>query len=311
MVTTVIAMTHLRGLGYLLGLQGAALLRGMREGTADRAFVERRIDEIRQLLDDPALNADEGVDASLGDISTNDVYQQWAPEYDGPNTMIDLEEPLIHSILDDLPLGTVLDAACGTGRYAAHLAEKGHRVVGVDASPDMLAVARKRLRDVDLHVAGLEALPLPDDSVDIVVCGLALAHVPDLLPVMAEFARVLRPGGHLVISDAHQLLSYVRPTLARYAEDGAPPSILVEHHRPLSAYLAAALPMGFQVRHCAEPKSPRESRSQLDEPLSDPPPTHVSWEIQGWCPEAAAIANDVPSIVIWHFQLDDEAKSGQ
>ncbi|WP_234337094.1 class I SAM-dependent methyltransferase [Streptomyces xylophagus] len=63
--------------------------------------------------------------------------------------------------------------------------------------------------EVDLY-----RLPLPDDAVDTVVCALALEHIPELAPVLAEFARVLRPGGHLRISDAH-LVSYLRPTLAR------------------------------------------------------------------------------------------------
>ncbi|XUL90433.1 class I SAM-dependent DNA methyltransferase [Streptomyces galilaeus] len=177
-------MAYPSPLGYLLGVQGAALLRGLREGSADRAFVEARIAEIRTLLDTPALAHAEGVTAEPGTVSTAEVYQDWAPHYAAPgNGMIDVEQPVVRRILDGLPVGTALDAACGTGRHTAHLHELGHRVIGVDASPDMLARARERLPDVDFHEADLHRLPLPDGAVDTVVCALALTHVPELAPV--------------------------------------------------------------------------------------------------------------------------------
>ncbi|WP_158102462.1 class I SAM-dependent methyltransferase [Streptomyces africanus] len=144
----------------------------------------------------------------------------------------------------------------------------------------MLAQARKRLPDVTFREADLHRLPLPDNAVDTVVCALALMHVPDLAPVWAEFVRVLRPGGSLVISDAHLLVSYLRPTLARRRGPDGRPSLLVEHHRPLSAYLAAA-PLGFQVRQCEEPRRPRHSLDPdnapdplKQRPASTPPGPH-------------------------------------
>ncbi|WP_369167652.1 class I SAM-dependent methyltransferase [Streptomyces sp. R28] len=302
-------MTYLSPLGYLLGIEGAALLRGFREGSADRAFVEARIAEIRALLDTPALAHAEGVTASEGTISTADVYRSWAPHYDAPgNQMIDIEQPVVRRILDGLPVGTALDAACGTGRHTAYLHELGHHVIGIDASQGMLAQARKRLPDVDFHEADLHRLPVPDNTVDTIVCALALTHVPDLAPVLAEFARVLRPGGHLVVSDAHLLVSYLRPTLPRRPGPDGHPSLLAEYHRPLSGYLAAALPLGFQVRHCEEPRRPRHDLAPDTAP--DPLPTCVSWDLLHWCPEASAAAlDDSPIAVIWHFQLEGTAKN--
>jgi ubiquinone/menaquinone biosynthesis C-methylase UbiE len=296
-------VTYLSPLGYLLGIEGAALLRGLREGSADRVFVEARIAEIRVLLDTPALARAEGVVASEGTISVRDVYQDWASHYDSPgNQMIDTEQPVVRRILDGLPIGTALDAACGTGRHTAYLHQLGHHVIGVDASREMLAQARARLPEVDFHEADLHRLPMPDDSVDAVVCALALTHVPDLAPVLAEFARVLRPGGHLVISDAHQLVSYLRPMPVRRPGPDGHPSLLAEYHRPLSAYLAAALPLGFQVRRCEEARRPRRSLDPDNAP--DPLPTRVSWDLLHWCPEASAAAlDDSPIAVIWHFQL--------
>lgn len=312
-------MTYLSPLGYLLGVEGAALLRGIREGFGDQAFVEARIAEIRALLDDPDLAAAGGVTATIGGISAGEMYRNWAPTYDRPNTLIDIEEPIVRAVLDGLPVGEALDAACGTGRHTAYLAELGHKVTGLDASPEMLALARRRLPDVALHLADLrDPIPLPADSVDVVVCALALSYLPDLAPVFAEFARALRPGGHLIVSDAHQISSYLRPTLARDAADGAGKAIVAEYHRPLGEYIRAALPLGFAVRGCEEvhrggaPGTITAARIAADAAQAEaeaaaagntPPPIEVSWDLLLRCPQAAALALDVPALVVCHFQL--------
>ena len=98
-----------------------------------------------------------------------------------------------------------LDAACGTGRFAEFLARRGHQVIGVDSSPDMLAHARRRVPDGEFHVAELDRLPLPDYWRRHRLRACPRPRAP-LQPVMAEFARVLRPGGDLVISDVHHEL---------------------------------------------------------------------------------------------------------
>lgn len=72
------SVTYLSPLAYLLGLEGVALLRGIRDGIGDQEFVEARIAEIRELLDDPALLKAGGTDAAMGGISTDDVYSGWA-----------------------------------------------------------------------------------------------------------------------------------------------------------------------------------------------------------------------------------------
>ncbi|WP_419995258.1 class I SAM-dependent methyltransferase [Streptomyces boninensis] len=301
-------MTYLSGLGYLLGLEGVALLRGLREGSADRDFVEARIAEVRKLLDTPGLTRAASVEAATGAVSTAEVYRDWAAHYDAPgNQMIDVEQPVVQRVLDGLPVGRALDAACGTGRHTAHLHRLGHDVTGVDASPEMLAQARRRLpAEIGLCRADLARLPLATDSVDTVVCALALTHVAELGEVLAEFARVLRPGGHLVLSDAHQLASYLSPTLARGLDATGRPALLTEYHRPLSAYLAAALPLGFQVRHCEEPTRPRPGIDATIDATGppDPLPTEMSWDLPYWCPAASAAALDgSPLVVVWHFQL--------
>src|SRR5215207_7768933 len=132
-------MVYQHPLAYLLGLEGVALLRGF-GGEHDRDFAEARIAEIRRLLDSPELSGD-GVTAQR--VDTVAGYRVWSQTYDVPgNGLFAAEEAVVHEILDGLPAGVALDAACGTGRHSEHLAGLGHRVIGVDSSPDMLDRAR-------------------------------------------------------------------------------------------------------------------------------------------------------------------------
>jgi SAM-dependent methyltransferase len=118
-------------LAYLLGLEGIALLRAF-AGEYDREFTLARIEEIRALLD-AADELGDGVEETP--MSMQEGYAQWAPWYDEPgNEPLELEEPAVREILDSLPVGVALDAACGTGRHAAYLASLGHRVIGEQIS---------------------------------------------------------------------------------------------------------------------------------------------------------------------------------
>jgi SAM-dependent methyltransferase len=128
-------------LAYLVGLEGAALLRAF-AGDYDRDFTNARLAEIQALLD---VAAQFGDGADIPPVTTAEGYRAWAETYDQPgNRLIELEQPIVWQILDRLPVGTALDAACGTGRHAAHLAALGHTVIGVDSSAEMLARARQR-----------------------------------------------------------------------------------------------------------------------------------------------------------------------
>jgi len=88
----------------------------------------------------------------------------------------------------------VLDVGAGSGQLSAALAAAGHDVVAVDTSAQMLEQLRVRLPDVVAHVGDAEAVPLPDDDVDVVVAAQA-AHWFDPVAAGREFRRVLRPGG--------------------------------------------------------------------------------------------------------------------
>lgn len=294
-------MIYQHPLHYLLGVEGLALLRAY-GGEHGPEFAAARVAEIRRLLAWPA-HPDDGVAAEPVDTVTG--YREWSKTYDRPgNGLYPLEEPFVHAIVDALPPGDALDAACGTGRHAAYLAGRGHRVIGVDSSPDMLAHARDRVPAATFHEAPLDRLPLPGDHVDLAVCALALAHQPDLRPAFAELARVLRPGGHLIVTDVHQETVLLGSVPHLRHPSGAPGLIPSYRHRA-SDYLAAALPHGLEVRRCDEPHRPIEPG---DRPMPDDVRTGEwdlwPWSLQEIVPSASAAAwSGTPAVILWHFQL--------
>lgn len=108
---------------------------------------------------------------------------------------------------------TVADLGCGTGGVLVELASSVSRVIGVDREPAMVELALARttaLPNVEVFVAELEHLPLPPHEVDAATCLLVLHHVEEPAVVFAEVARVLRPGGRLVVVDmvAHDRVDY-------------------------------------------------------------------------------------------------------
>ncbi len=89
------------------------------------------------------------------------------------------------------------DLGCGTGQVAESLAPFVRQVIAVDDSPAMLAAARKALRPghVDVRSGDLAALPVADGEMDAAVLFLVLHHIVEPAQIVAEVARVLRPGG--------------------------------------------------------------------------------------------------------------------
>jgi ubiquinone/menaquinone biosynthesis C-methylase UbiE len=123
---------------------------------------------------------------------------------------------LIHSkgeslrLVDEMaavqPGEAALDVGTGAGFTAFALAEDGGRTVATDIAPGMLSQARRlaverRLKGISFALAGAEALAFTDGAFDVVTCRLAAHHFIDVRAAVAEFYRVLRPGGRLVICD--------------------------------------------------------------------------------------------------------------
>jgi ubiquinone/menaquinone biosynthesis C-methylase UbiE len=134
------------------------------------------------------------------------AYEHWAPYYSPAphNPLMHAEQQAMLAALPDLRGRSVLDLACGTGRYTDLAARAGAaKLVAADFSPAMLARVSHpwRVR------ADLVQLPFTGCAFDVVMSGLALSHAESLGLCMREIARVLRPGGVLVYSDFHAAAS--------------------------------------------------------------------------------------------------------
>lgn len=252
---------HVRLRELLVGIEGLALLRRLYDGDDDAA--DRRLAEVRRVLDDPAL--DGGELTTEADARTG--YRAWSDNYDEPgNPLIAIEEPAVWSLVDGLgEVGAgaeALDAACGTGRHARHLVQQGYRVVGTDLTPEMLAKGRANVPEAEFLEADLRDLPLDSGRFDLVTCGLAVAHLPELGPAVAELARVLKPGGHLVVSALHPFQAHLG-WHAPFEDADGNRGFVREHSHTHADYLAAFRAAGLEAVDCIEPElGPDQARTK-------------------------------------------------
>lgn len=142
-------------------------------------------------------------------------FHRIAPSYDRINTVMSLglhhewKEELVNGLMLQQPSrnAQVLDVAAGTGDVTRLFsAKKFRRVIGMDPCSEMLAIA-KRTADPSIHwvQASAEAIPLPEDSVDIISCAFGVRNFSDRLQSFKEWHRLLRPGGVVGILEIHPL----------------------------------------------------------------------------------------------------------
>jgi ubiquinone/menaquinone biosynthesis C-methylase UbiE len=269
---------------YLLAVVGYAAIRDV---FRDPEQFQRRMAEIRNVVshgDEFPFNFD--VTFSERDVLSG--YTQWSETYDAPatNPAIIIEESIVHPIFASLPPGRALDAACGSGRHACHLAALGHDVIGVDATPAMLDLARAKAPDVDFREGRFDALPVDDESIDVLTCALALCHETAVAPAIAEFARVLKPGGTAVVSDMHPIATAAGGAAAFPSQDNTSIPYVRNHVHHASEWFAAFRDAGLSVTSLDEGKGDEETVKLV--------PSYAAF------PEASTRAfADNPTIIVW------------
>jgi ubiquinone/menaquinone biosynthesis C-methylase UbiE len=160
--------------------------------------------------------------------ATRAAYERWAPLYPpvAHNPLMRAEQRAMIEFWPEVAPGRALDLACGSGRYAGILAERGAgEVIALDLCEPMLAQVSAARR----VCASMMQLPFVNAAFDLVISGLALGHATGIGPWMAEIARVLNQGGVLLYSDVHP--EAARAGLHRSFKDQDDRTCTVPHRR--------------------------------------------------------------------------------
>jgi SAM-dependent methyltransferase len=164
-----------------------------------------------------------------------------------------------------------IDVGCGEGRLPRILRQGGHRAVGVDASPTLVAYAAE-LGPNKYVVADAARLPIRDSCADLLVAYMSLHDIDDLEPAIAEIARVMVTGGRFCFAILYPINtagayaertaeapfmiedSYLTPRRNEYFTDrGGIPMTFHSEHRPLSTYFEAMAAVGLLAERFLEP----------------------------------------------------------
>ena len=171
-----------------------------------------------------------------------------------------------------------VDIGCGEGRLTQHCKDLGHNIVGIDASPSLVAAARERDPSLDIRLADAAALPLDDTSADLAIAFMSLHDIDAMPAAVREVARILEPGGRFCLAIVHPINSagrfetsaadasfviaadYLRPfSYSDPVERDGLSMTFHSQHRPIESYFLALEEAGLLVETLREPKLPEHA----------------------------------------------------
>lgn len=187
-------------------------------------------------------------------VAAREGYAQWATTYEDT-----IKRDMDLWLLDQIQsvkwdaVERCADLGCGTGRTAAWLVSKGIREIdGVDATSEMLNLARKRDVFASLRVADVCATGLPTASYDLIVTCLVDEHLADLAPLYAEAARLARRGAAYVLVGFHPFFIMATGMPTHFQGANGQPVAIETHIHLLSDHAQAALAAGWQLTELRE-----------------------------------------------------------
>jgi len=138
-----------------------------------------------------------------------DAYDRWSAAYDSQpdNLMLAMDEQIIAALLEGIAMRPeiIADIGCGTGRHWEKLKKKDpKKILGYDVSAGMLTKLKEKYPEAETFLLKDQHLPgLENNSCDLVISTLTIAHIRNFQEALTEWTRVLKPGGCLLITDYH------------------------------------------------------------------------------------------------------------
>ena len=187
-------------------------------------------------------------------MSTQKLYDQWSSTYDTvENKTRDLEKHACETVLGALSFSRVLELGGGTGKNTPWLAARADRVLSVDFSEQMQAVAKTKVieANVEFGLADVrERWNFGEFGPDLITCSLILEHVEDLGFVFEQASGTLKRGGRFYVCELHPFKQYNGSRARFETDDGLQVTDCYQHH--LSEYTGAAMANGFAVERIDE-----------------------------------------------------------
>jgi len=205
-------------------------------------------------------------DKPIGQRNYEQFAERYAARVETKAHNAHYERPATLSLIPDVAGQRVLDAGCGPGHNSEWLLDRGAQVSPIDVTPDFVRIAQARLGErATVRRADISgSLDFPDGSFDGVLCALVLDYVADWGPTFREFARLLRPGGWLILSSGHPFGDWIyRGMVGSYFEVerftaewqgfGQPYPQITMYRRPLNAMIDPLLKAGLMLDALLEP----------------------------------------------------------
>ena len=188
-------------------------------------------------------------------LTPRDGYRLWASSYDKElNPMLALERRVLAPLLPMASGLDVVDLGCGTGRWLEILkTRRPHRLVGVDCSPEMLAIAREKTDGAAEYLEGdCNQLVYPPASADLILCNFLLSYIEDMPSFLGRIHRMLRPGGSVFLTDLHPC-TVSALQWRRGVQAGGSFHEIQTHNRPVNEIIACCEREGLRIHACLEP----------------------------------------------------------
>jgi ubiquinone/menaquinone biosynthesis C-methylase UbiE len=184
-------------------------------------------------------------------------HAAWSASYDdAPNALLELERRTVLPWLAPIAPATVVDVACGTGRWVRYAEANGARAFGLDFCRPMLERAGDRSRLIEAEAS---RVPLRDGCTDLAICAFAAGYLDSLPPLLGELARITRPRGYVLVTDVHP--AAIAGGWTRSFRHRGEVLEIENHAHAVGDYIAAATAAGLALARIAQPALGEPERS--------------------------------------------------